>query len=180
MRHWLFGGRTDVSNLVLLCDADHGLAHDLDLVMSRRDGRLVVTTPDGRRVWGRADAAFTAGLEGIDGLDDRLDDRSGPAEDAVVDPEDTAFVGVHPIDLARGRRPGTRTARRAGRDMSATDSTREGSVSRLLFPHGEPPLPDAMHVNGERMSIAYAVSVLIGHRDFVRRMAAESGVAAAA
>jgi hypothetical protein len=37
-----------------------------------------------------------------------------------------------------------------------------------------------MHVNGERMSIGYAVSVLIGHRDFVRRMAAESGVAVAA
>jgi hypothetical protein len=37
-----------------------------------------------------------------------------------------------------------------------------------------------MQVNGERMSIAYAVSVLMGHRDFVRRMAAESGVELAA
>ena len=36
MRHWLFGGSTDLPNLVLLCDTDHGLAHDLDLVMSRR------------------------------------------------------------------------------------------------------------------------------------------------
>jgi hypothetical protein len=44
MRHWLFGGRTDLANLVLLCDADHGLVHDLDLVMSRRDGELVVLT----------------------------------------------------------------------------------------------------------------------------------------
>ncbi|SNS65813.1 hypothetical protein SAMN06893096_10688 [Geodermatophilus pulveris] len=37
---------------MLLCDVDHGLAHDLDLVMARRNGRLVVTAPDGRRVWG--------------------------------------------------------------------------------------------------------------------------------
>jgi hypothetical protein len=37
-----------------------------------------------------------------------------------------------------------------------------------------------MHAGGERMSIAYAVSVLIGHRDFVRRMAAETGAAMAA
>src|SRR3712207_7398795 len=37
MRHWLHGGATDLSNMVLLCDVDHGLAHDLDLVVSRRD-----------------------------------------------------------------------------------------------------------------------------------------------
>jgi hypothetical protein len=41
-------------------------------------------------------------------------------------------------------------------------------------------LPDAMHVNGERMNLAYAVSILIGHRDFVRRMAAETGLTTAA
>ncbi|SHN75063.1 HNH endonuclease [Geodermatophilus obscurus] len=61
MRHWLHGGPTDVANMVLLCDVDHGLAHDLDLIMSRRDGRLVITAPDGRWVWGTADAAFTRG-----------------------------------------------------------------------------------------------------------------------
>ena len=66
MRHWLFGGRTDLSNLVLLCDRDHGVVHDLDLVMNRREGVLVVTTPDGRRVWGSADAAFADGLAGLD------------------------------------------------------------------------------------------------------------------
>src|SRR3954462_9864084 len=49
MRHWLHGGPTDIDNLVLLCDADHGLAHELNLVMTRRDGRLIVTAPDGRR-----------------------------------------------------------------------------------------------------------------------------------
>jgi hypothetical protein len=61
LRHWLHGGPTDVANMVLLCDTDHGLAHDLDLVMSRREGRLVVTTADGRRVWGAADAVFRTG-----------------------------------------------------------------------------------------------------------------------
>jgi hypothetical protein len=37
-----------------------------------------------------------------------------------------------------------------------------------------------MHVNGERMSVGYAVSVLMGHRDFVHRLAAEAGVELAA
>ncbi|MCZ2823108.1 MULTISPECIES: HNH endonuclease signature motif containing protein [unclassified Modestobacter] len=51
LRHWLHGGRTDVSNLVLLCDVDHGLVHDHDLALSRRGGRLVAVTPDGGRPW---------------------------------------------------------------------------------------------------------------------------------
>ncbi len=59
LRHWLLGGGTDLDNLVLLCDADHGLAHDLDLTMTRRGGELVAVTPDGRHVWGRPDVAFT-------------------------------------------------------------------------------------------------------------------------
>ncbi len=58
---WSHGGGTDLGNLVLLCDADHGLAHDLGLAMTRQDGALVAVTPDGRRVWGRPDVAFTAG-----------------------------------------------------------------------------------------------------------------------
>jgi hypothetical protein len=45
--------------MVLLCDVDHGLVHDRDLAVGRRSGRLVVTTPDGQRVWGAADTAFT-------------------------------------------------------------------------------------------------------------------------
>ena len=45
----------------------------------------------------------------------------------------------------------------------------------LLFPGGEPPLPDAMHANGERMDLRYVLSVLRGHRDFLRRCEAESG-----
>ena len=69
MRWWAFGGRTDVAGMVLLCDVDHGLVHDLDLGMTRRNGKLVVLTPDGRRVWGAADAAFAEGVDGCASLD---------------------------------------------------------------------------------------------------------------
>ena len=152
MRHWLFGGRTDLDNLVLLCDADHGTAHELDLVMTRRDGRLVVLDADGRRVWGRADAAFETGSDGVQ--------------------ED--FVGVQPLDDVVGRRPcalSPAASRHRGR--------RRRSVSGVLFPDGEPPgLPDTLAAGGERMSLAWAVSVLMDHRDLARRMAAEAGVAA--
>jgi len=51
LRHWLHGGRTDVSNMVLLCDVDHGLVHEHDLVLSRAGGRLLATTRDGQQVW---------------------------------------------------------------------------------------------------------------------------------
>ncbi len=99
MRHWLFGGRTDIDNLVLLCDVDHGLVHEHDLVLHRQGGRLVVTAPDGTRLWGSADVAFTAGLDG-----------AAPDPDSGGD----AYAGVHPIDTSTGRRPaadaGTRTA----------------------------------------------------------------------
>lgn len=47
-------------------------------------------------------------------------------------------------------------------------------MSRALFPAGEPPLPEAMPANGERMNLRYAVGVLMDHRDLVRRLAAES------
>ncbi|MCZ2827504.1 DUF222 domain-containing protein [Modestobacter sp. VKM Ac-2986] len=52
LRHWLHGGRTDVSNLVLLCDVDHGLVHEHDLAVGRRGGRLVAVAPDGHHPWG--------------------------------------------------------------------------------------------------------------------------------
>ncbi|MCZ2811017.1 DUF222 domain-containing protein [Modestobacter sp. VKM Ac-2979] len=58
LRHWLHGGRTDVSNLVLLCDVDHGLVHDHDLVLSRRGGRLIAVAPDGGRPWSDAGERF--------------------------------------------------------------------------------------------------------------------------
>src|SRR4051812_19187306 len=56
LRHWLHGGRTDVSNMVLLCDVDHGLAHDEELVMSRRGRELVVHDRHGERIWASADS----------------------------------------------------------------------------------------------------------------------------
>jgi hypothetical protein len=174
LRHWLFGGSTDLTNLVLLCDRDHGLVHDLDLVMTRRDGALVVTTPEGRRVWGAADAAFTGGL---DGLDDPGAPLGGPADDT--------FVGVHPIDTAVGRRPANRApsgrSDRTTRPGGRSTPRRPGAtrpIGATLFPSGEPPLPDALRANGERMDMRYVIGVLMGNRDLIRRLAAEQGVPA--
>ncbi|MGY1814253.1 DUF222 domain-containing protein [Blastococcus sp. SYSU D00820] len=165
LRHWLFGGRTDLDNLVLLCDTDHGLAHDQDLVLTRRDGRLIATTPDGRRVWGAADAAFTTGIGAPAGTDE-------------------AFAGVHPIDQARGRRPAdadptpqtpAHATARPATGPSGGRPAPSASITRLLFPDSEPDLPDAMHVNGEPMDLAYVVGVLLGNRDLDRRLAAGRG-----
>jgi hypothetical protein len=195
MRHWLFGGRTDLANLVLLRDRDHGLVHDLDLVMARRDGVLVVTAPDGRRVWGASDAAFVGGLVGLD---------------APSDADHNRFAGVHPVDTAVGRRPARArpapsgvsapAARPGGAPTGRSDRfSRPGTIRRrrrtapggtlrhgpaaqatpisaTLFPGGEPPLPDAMQVNGERINVRYVVGVLMGNRDLVRRLAAEQEV----
>jgi hypothetical protein len=163
MRHWIHGGRTDLSNLVLLCDTDHGLVHDLDLVMSRRSGRLIVATPDGRRVWGGADAAFAEGVEGC----------------GDVAEQGAAFVGVHPVDTGACRRPPLASeqpseAGTAERPRAADEAASRWGVTELLFPAGEPPLPDAMHVNGERMDMAWVVGVLMGNRDLERRLAAEA------
>ena len=152
MRHWLHGGPTDVANMVLLCDADHGLAHDLDLVMARRDGRLVATAPDGRRVWGAADAAFRGGVAEL----------SGGVDDGRV-------AGVHPLDTAAGRRPVA-----AEPPRSPVDATPTASITRLLFPDQRPDLPDAVHVNGEPMDLAYVVGVLLANRDLERRLAVEN------
>jgi hypothetical protein len=186
IRHWLFGGRTDLNNLVLLCDADHGLVHDLDLVMTRRDGRLIVLDAHGRRVWGRSDAAFEAGLEGL---------GSNEAEGEGADGGEQ-FVGIQPLDEVIGRRPSDAAARsrrscatpgvasrrhrrRVGSSGAAASSAGCADISGVLFPDGEPPdLPDTLEAGGERMSMAWAVSVLMGNRDAARRMAAEAGVAA--
>jgi hypothetical protein len=122
LRHWLFGGRTDLDNLVLLCDVDHGLVHDLDLVMARVAGRLVVTAPDGRHVWGTADAAFATGLAGLDDPPTTLDDVGTSSSGTDVPPQDVScpttadpYTGVHPIDVEVGRRPvGVPGSREAG------------------------------------------------------------------
>jgi hypothetical protein len=253
LRHWLHGGRTDLTNLVLLCDVDHGLVHDLDLVMTRRDGRLIVTAPDGRRVWGAADTAFSQGVAGLHSAPV----ADGPGADRASASDEELFAGVHPIDQQVGRRPvtpavpilevdhepapgahdgqgpaeappsvplaGSRsrcrtgaarrpratgvpgvqglTPSRLGRRPAARPSrpvrpaalirnrrtavggmgqrrlvAGSASIGSTLFPNGEPPLPDAMHVNGERMDMAYVVGVLMGNRDLVRRLAAETGL----
>lgn len=126
LRHWLFGGRTDLDDLVLLCDVDHGLVHDLDLVMARVAGRLVVTAPDGRHVWGTADAAFATGLADLDDPPTTLDDVGTSSSGTDAPPQDVScptaadpFTGVHPIDVEVGRRlvgvPGSREAGSRGR-----------------------------------------------------------------
>lgn len=160
MRHWLFGGGTDIDNLVLLCDVDHGLVHDQDLVMSRRDGRLIVLTPDGRGVWGAGDAAFVAGLAGLPG---------------VGEPVGDAFIGIQPIDELAARRPaGVASARTGGDARGVVQDPMDGDLARLLFPDGAPLLPEAMHVNGERMDLGHVVWVLLHQRDLQRRLAAEA------
>ncbi|NYJ05293.1 HNH endonuclease signature motif containing protein [Petropleomorpha daqingensis] len=164
LRHWLFGGRTDLANLVLLCDNDHGLVHDQDLVMSRQDGRLVVLDDDGRHVWGTADAAFAEGLAGLG-----TDPASHPA-----------FVGVQPFDQVSGRRPAPRRPARPCRPAGRRDSVRPASqrrrIDRVLFPHGAPDdLPDTLQERYDRMDLRYAVSVLMTNRDLARRLAAETG-----
>jgi hypothetical protein len=182
LRHWLFGGRTDLHNLVLLCDADHGLVHDLDLVMARRDGRLIVTAPDGRRVWGTADAAFVRGAYGLDR------DHTGSTALAGVPPFDTT-VGRRPAALSRaGHNAGPdhsggedhRTTcvppRRSGRRLRRSGITRETRrMSRVLFPDGAPDLPVTLQEGYDRLDLDYAIGVLMGNRDLARRLAEESG-----
>jgi hypothetical protein len=221
LRHWLHGGRTELTNLVLLCDTDHGLVHDHDLVLSRRNGRLIVLTPDGRHIWGTADAAFVTGLAGVDAP--VTADGAGAT---------TPFVGVHPLDDMPGRRPtdappiapdieavpplgrplhrrpgpprrpgvrgpGKRRApaplghsggcgrpanRRPGRlaalgTASPAGPAREAArLSRVLFPDGEPTLPDTLQERYDPMDLRYAIGVLMGNRDLTRRLAAEAGV----
>ncbi len=163
-------GRTDLANLVLLCDADHGLVHDLHLVMTRRGGEVIVLDHDGRRVWGRADAAFVDGLDGGDEVE---------------------FVGVQPLDELAGRRPPSEVEqgscrvtsldaprRRRRPTASARAALGSAGMARVLFPGGEPPaLPDSLESGGERMSMAWAVSVLMDNRDVARRLAADPDLA---
>ncbi|WP_222266633.1 HNH endonuclease signature motif containing protein [Modestobacter marinus] len=163
LRRWAFGGRTDVSTMVLLCDVDHGLVHDRELVMSRRGGQLIVLTPEGQRIWGSADAAFPAGLDG--------------------EPTDGSLAGVHPIDQLRGRRPSSpgsahtatggtvtplpTTPRRASSGRSVTDA-----LHPLLPADPATGLPDSLSASGERMDLGHVVWVLLAHRDRLRRQSA--------
>ena len=121
-------------------------------------------TPDGRRVWGAGDAAFTGGLAGLPGTAGSTDD---------------AFVGVQPIDELAARRPASGAAARAGSGPgtgapAAGGSPSAGDLASLLFPGGQPDLPAGMHVNGERMDLDHVVWVLLHQRDLQRRLAAEA------
>jgi hypothetical protein len=157
LRHWWSGGRTDVSNMVLLCDVDHGPVHDEDLVMSRRRGRLIVLTPDGRRIWGSADAAFTEGM---------------PGAGCAVDPASDPFVGVHPIDQQPGRRPDEAAVLPLWPRSANGTVTSIGDALAPLLPDRPGVLPNALGGDGGRMQLGHVVWALLAHRDFLRRQAA--------
>jgi hypothetical protein len=48
----------------------------------------------------------------------------------------------------------------------------------VLFPDGEPALPDTLQESYDPMDLRYAIGVLMGNRDLVRRVAAETGMPA--
>ena len=137
MRHWLFGGRTELANLVLLCDTDHGLVHDHDLVLSRRNGRLIVLTPDGRRIWGTADAAFRTGLPGVDTTRPPIPPGS-PTRSSASTPSTPPSAGAPPTRRRPTRMP--RSRHRPG-DHSAADRARRDAHQSADPPNGAPPHP---------------------------------------
>jgi hypothetical protein len=47
VRHWLYGGRTDVDNLILVCSYHHGVIHDHGYRIRRLPGRWEFLRPDG-------------------------------------------------------------------------------------------------------------------------------------
>ena len=51
-------------------------------------------------------------------------------------------------------------------------------LDRILFPDGAPPRPAPRAAPYERMNTAWAIGVLMGNRDLVRRLEAERGSAA--
>jgi len=77
LRSWLAGGRTDVSNLVLLCDAHHGEVHDHDVRLSRRRGRLVAVDARGRRLWAETVVPLRSRGTATDPLEDLLPNTAG-------------------------------------------------------------------------------------------------------
>ncbi len=165
LRHWHHGGRTDVSGMVLLCDVDHGLAHDEDLTMTRRRGELVVIDRHGRRIWGRADDAFTRGLDGTDRLHDPTGKKNSTAPGF--------FVGVGPIDRQVGPRPSTDT----DEDAVVLPLTRpcargRATVAEALSGLSPDGLPTDLPAGGERMDLQHVVWVLLTNRDVLRRRAA--------
>ncbi len=77
---------------------------------------------------------------------------------------------MKPLDPSRRRR------RRFGTGRAATLGCSD--LSRVLFPDGEPSeLPETLESGGERMNMAWAVSVLMDNRNVARRLAADPGLA---
>ncbi len=80
---------------------------------------------------------------------------------------------------ARAGRP---TNRHPGRPVTLGAASPSGPernsarLSRVLFPDGEPPLPDTLQEHYDRMDLRHAIGVLMGNRDLTRRLAAEAGV----
>jgi hypothetical protein len=105
LRSWLAGGRTDVSNMVLLCDVHHGLVHDRDLVLSRPGGRLLAVAPDGQRVWqdsGRFRGTADDGLAGLLPPGDRLP-AAHPSDGERMDLQHAVWALMAHRDVVRRR-----------------------------------------------------------------------------
>ena len=106
LRSWLSGGRTDVSNMVLLCDVDHGLVHDLDLRLSRPGGRLVAAAPDGQHLWqARDDAGRFRGTAGLTELLTAADGlpTAHPSDGERMDLQHAVWALMAHRDLVRRR-----------------------------------------------------------------------------
>ena len=79
-----------------------------------------------------------------------------------------------------GDPPSTALHRRRPAQQATGVEQTVAAMSRALFPTGEPPLPEVTYVDGERMDLRYAGGVLMSHRDLIRRIAAEAGLAVSA
>ena len=117
MRWWMFGGRTDVAGMVLLCDVDHGLVHDLDLVMTRREREADRAHPGRSSGLGSRRRRVRRGCRGL-----RIDRGAAPRD---------PFVGVTPIDEERGRRPAVRDV---GCDIGRCDGSGRSPPWRRPIP----------------------------------------------
>ena len=126
MRHWLFGGRTELANLVLLCDADHGLVHDHDLVLSRRE--RPADRPDPRRPahLGHRRRRLHRRTRRPRHPPDRRPRRHRP------------FIGVHPIDDRRRPTPHRRTPARPARLDRRSAAAAAGRLAAADPPHAPP------------------------------------------
>ncbi|MPQ98353.1 DUF222 domain-containing protein [Modestobacter sp. I12A-02628] len=165
LRPWRLGGRTDVSAMVLLCDTDHGLAHDEDLRMTRHRGQLVVTTPAGERVWGPADTAFDDGLTGVTSLGRRPTTRPVPDPTGAVTARSDAAT-----DQVSGSGQGSVQEQGPAPSADVLPLRLRPGVLDDLLP--SPVAADPTGPGGERMDLHHVLWVLMTHRDVIRRRVA--------